>query len=135
MDAASRRNRHHEDRGFRSLRPHGASSPRLKPGLPAILAALALVLGPWAAPGEARASLFEGFPDVLLCNSPEIGTVAFYASYRNPEGLVIYRAQVERTVNLTVSPTGAISSDFVFCKGETVEGLRAAGRAFDLTGS
>ncbi len=86
------------------------------------------------APLEARAEIFDGFPDVLVCDGGEVGNVAFYVSSRDPAGSVTYRALVKGSVLLTVTADGSVSTDLVFCSGETVEGLRKKGRAFDLTG-
>lgn len=135
MYASSRSARVRDDQG---LDPSGAM--RRRParaglGLGGILAALAIAGASLAVPLEARAEVFEGFPDVLICDGgEEIGKVAFYVSLRDPQGNVTYRAQVKRPVVITVAADGRVTTDGRFCAGETVEGLRKAGLALDLGG-
>ncbi len=103
-------------------------------GLLGCLAGLMLG-GTLAGPMEARAGIFEGFPDVLLCDGGPVGMVAFYVSFREPNGSVTYRALVKAPVPIRVTPGGRVETDRKFCAGDTLEKLREAGRAFDLTGS
>ncbi|MDJ0851752.1 MAG: hypothetical protein QNK04_25525 [Myxococcota bacterium] len=114
--------------------PHATRRPA-RSALGGILAALTLACGTLTLPLDARAAVFEGFPDVVVCDGGEVGFVAFYVSFRLGDGSVTYRAQVKEPLTIKITAERRVETDRIFCSGETVDGLRKAGRAFDFNPS
>jgi len=87
-----------------------------------------------------QAAIFEGFPDAVICEFPEIadrlsGEVIFYVDVRLEDGRVLYKP-------LGTGPRMEIGKDGVIhtasagqsCDGQTVQQLRDEGRAIEFGG-
>lgn len=90
-------------------------------------------------PGVARASVFEGRPDVVVCsvddpvNVQRWDQLAFYVSARLDGGDVLYKSLTSNPVLVTISPDGRVSApNLADCDGKSVAELRKEGRAFDF---
>lgn len=78
----------------------------------------------------ARAEIFTGFPDGIVCKAPKF-KIVFYVDRQDGDGVVWYKT-MERQV-------AKIDKQGVFrrqngrdCNGKTVEQLRKQGKTFDV---
>ena len=98
------------------------------------LAALALL---YLGPAPARAQIFEGRPDAVVCPVVPIsgrpgGLVVFHLVWQDDNGVTHYATMGTQTFRLEIGADGIVRAPKLEgCDGETVEALRAAKRAFD----
>lgn len=89
---------------------------------------------------EARAGVFPGRPDVLVCsvddpiNAQPWDKFVFYVSGRLASGGVLYKSLTSNPVLITITVDGLVEAkNLADCDGKTVDELRAEGRAFDFS--
>lgn len=99
-------------------------------------ACVSLVPGPFA-----DAEIVPDLPDAIVCSVEDpTGTLAwsqlvYYISARMTDGRTLYKTLTSDPVVIMVDVDGIIDgANLADCDGRSVASLRAAGRAFSLTG-
>ncbi len=87
----------------------------------------------------AKAEVFAGRPDVLVCSVDDPINVqpwdkfVFYVSARLEDGSVLYKSLTSNPVLVSITTEGLVQAEnLADCDGKTAAELRDAGRAFDF---
>ena len=86
--------------------------------------------------GAAQAEIFEGMPDVVVCevdSGERSGRLLFYLSSQEDGGLTRYTTLGAAPMQIAIGPDGKVSDNALTdCSGKTILQLRDNRQAFDV---